>query len=157
MNRGRTLADFLPILLTPPLDKRDTQEVQRALRATGQRLECVWMGEAILRAFDVDHTIPYTVWGNNDLWNLLPSLPSVNRDKGDALPSLPLLRRRGGCIASYWQLYRREFPQRFDRQVRRALGCRPEQRNWKASALAGPEEAVQRLTISRGLPPWEPR
>jgi hypothetical protein len=104
----------------------------------------------------VDHALPYSVWGNNDLWNLLPCLPAVNSRKGDALPTLDLLRRRRECIVTYWRLYDGRWSRRFTAQLRSALGCTVGEPGWEWAALAGLEETVERLTVTRGLARWEP-
>jgi hypothetical protein len=41
-------------------------------------LECVWTGGRLVQRFDIDHGIAFSLWRNNDLWNLFP--PSVERD-----------------------------------------------------------------------------
>ncbi|WP_322496677.1 HNH endonuclease domain-containing protein [Chloroflexus sp.] len=56
------------------------------------------------RDYAIDHVIPYAVWGNNDLWNLLPTLPQVNLAKSDALPARPLLIKRKDVIIGYLSL-----------------------------------------------------
>ena len=58
---------------------RDTYKQQPAL-------ECVWTG-TVLRPdkFDVDHVIPFSLWHNNDLWNLVPASPAANRGWTEAV------------------------------------------------------------------------
>ncbi|NBC29118.1 MAG: methyltransferase domain-containing protein [Spirochaetes bacterium] len=71
-------------------------------------LTCVWSGAA-LRRFDVDHAIPFALWGNNDLWNLLPAAPNVNSAKSDRLPSRNLVEaRRRGILEAWEHLYVQE-------------------------------------------------
>lgn len=156
MNRGSTPAEFLPLLLSTPGDERDTQEVRSVLSAVHTPLECVWTGERLCSRFDVDHMIPFSVWGNNDWWNLLPSQPSINNAKRDALPTRTLLRRRRDAIIGYWELYHGHTPQRFLRQVDRALGISGGTPGWETAAFAGLQETIERLSASRGLSRWEP-
>jgi hypothetical protein len=107
-------------------------------------------------AFDVDHAIPFAVWGNNDLWNLFPCSPALNNAKSDALPTRSLLRRRQDCIVDYWRLYAQAWGRRFDAQLRGALGGAAGEAGWERIALRGLEETVERLAMARGLARWEP-
>ncbi len=51
-----------------------------------QGLGCVWTGMKI-KSLEIDHALPYALWHNNDLWNLLPSDESVNGKKLAKLPT----------------------------------------------------------------------
>jgi hypothetical protein len=108
------------------------------------------------RTFHIDHAIPYTVWGNNDYWNLLPCTASLNLQKSDQLPSPQLIAHRAAEIVACWHLYRRHRGNRFDFQLSRALGCDPGQSGWEHAALAGFQETVQKLSMTRGLRQWAP-
>lgn len=44
---------------------------------------CVWTDQSLTKGFDVDHAIPFSLWKNNDLWNLFPADPRVNNGKRD--------------------------------------------------------------------------
>ena len=119
----RAQARYFGLLLQSPGAKRDTTEARRLLRASGVPLECVWSGARLTEEFDVDHAVPYAVWGNNDLWNLLPATSKLNDAKSNKLPTRAIIRRRADVIASYWHAYRDATLQRFDTQISRALGC----------------------------------
>ncbi len=86
--------------------------------------ECVWSGGPLGSRFDVDHVLPYSLWRNNDLWNLLPANPQVNRDKGDRLPTNALLKRRRDVILRYWDVLHEANPKRFEHEVNRLSGIR---------------------------------
>jgi very-short-patch-repair endonuclease len=45
--------------------------------------------------------IPFSLWRNNDLWNLLPAHPAVNNAKRDLLPSQSLLRQRREALQNW--------------------------------------------------------
>lgn len=156
MNPERTAADFLPRLLQRPDAGRDTGEVRQLLLALDRRLDCVWSGNWLDRDFEVDHVIPHSVWGNNDWWNMLPSLPRLNNAKRDALPTRSLLQERKGCIIDYWRIYYAHVPERFGRQARRALGLTIGHTGWENVAFAGLQETVERLALTRGLGRWQP-
>ena len=154
MNPSDPAGRFLSLLLQTPAAEYDTAEARVLLADSA--LECVWSGVALLGAYHVDHAIPYAVWGNNDLWNLLPASPAVNRAKHAALPAHTLLLRRRDVIVGYWQIYQAAEPARFAAQAGRALGCDVSKPTWETLAFAGFQEAVERLATSRGLPRWEP-
>ncbi|MBT8343474.1 MAG: hypothetical protein KJO45_02040 [Sulfurovum sp.] len=64
--------------------------------------QCVWSGKKLHRGkYDIDHILPYSVWFNNDLWNLLPCDPTVNGKKSDKIPSPILIKKQRNLIISY--------------------------------------------------------
>ena len=69
-----------------------------------QPLYCVWSGKLLsTERLDIDHCFPWAVWPCGDLWNLLPTHPSVNqREKRDRLPSDRLLRAAQRRILAWW-------------------------------------------------------
>lgn len=146
---------YLGMLLQTPGAERTTSEARALLRATGAPV-CVWTGVRLSEQFHIDHAVPYTVWGNNDLWNLLPAARQVNLQKGDRLPTHALLIDRADAIAQCWRAYRVAAPGRFEAQISRALGCDPARAGWEDRALAGLQETVERLAIARGLARWQP-
>ena len=82
---------------------------------------CVWSGAELAR-FDVDHLIPYSVRRRNELWNLFPTSPSLNRQKSDAAPTLKTLRDARARIIAAWSHLHRHLGIRFEREVRFGLG-----------------------------------
>ncbi len=104
-------------------DKRDTSDIRKLLQ--GQKLRCVWTKKP-LREFHVDHVIPYSVWRNNDFWNLLPACAKVNTTKNLYLPHPDTIRANSELILEYWDLYWRHFKERFEQQAVRALGMTQE-------------------------------
>jgi SAM-dependent methyltransferase len=149
------LGRFLVLLLSPPRDERTTREVRMLLEPQKRSRECIWSAQSLMGGFEVDHLVPYSVWGNNDLWNLLPCIPKFNRNKSDALPTQRLLIRRRDCLFDYWQFYQERWPERFNRQIARALGGEVKD-DWKYQAFTGLQEHIQRLATTRGLSRWEP-
>jgi hypothetical protein len=69
----------------------------------------------------IDHIIPFSVWRNNDLWNLLPAHRDINLKKRDRIPSQELLHRRKSLILRYWREIKSQFPDRFDSEIRLSL------------------------------------
>jgi hypothetical protein len=46
-----------------------------------------WSESKLDGDFPVDHVIPFSLWRNHDLWNLLPAHPRRNHQKKDRLPA----------------------------------------------------------------------
>jgi len=156
MNPALTLGQVLHLLVDSLQAPRDTTEIAGLLQGAAHPLRCVWSGQELRSRLDVDHAIPYAVWGNNDLWNLLPATPAVNLRKSDRLPSPELITARAGGIGHYWRLYQAERGERFNFQIRRALGCDPHRTGWEDTGIAGLIETVQKLGMTRGIPFWKP-
>ncbi len=84
--------------------------------------QCVWSGKKLHRGkYDVDHLLPYSVWYNNDLWNLLPCDPKVNSKKSDKIPSPELILKQSDLIISYWEIYEEKAQELFEYQVKSSL------------------------------------
>jgi CRISPR/Cas system Type II protein with McrA/HNH and RuvC-like nuclease domain len=126
-------SEVIERLLRTPVRERNVLDARRVYSDLPSR-ECVWSGTALGNRFDVDHVLPFSLWRNNDLWNLLPANPQVNRDKGDSLPTNALLKRRRDVILSYWHALHGATQKRFEVVV----------------------EAVEVTALQRGCLRWEP-
>jgi hypothetical protein len=81
-------------------------------------MECVWSGKVLTpKTSDIDHVLPFSVWFNNDLWNLLPADKKVNNQKRDKIPSPALIEKRSDIIIDYWKRYERTWNQRFNNEM----------------------------------------
>ena len=110
--------------LDPGHDTTLVRKLGENLRADGHRIYCVWTGNFIRKNFDVDHCMPYAAWPCNDLWNLLPSLPRVNRSKGNCLPAPEALEQAKPRILEWWSsayLGEPDLARRFEDEARSAL------------------------------------
>ncbi len=105
----------------PALEVKRATQAAHDIYAALPDLECVWTGRA-LRRFDVDHAIPFSLWRNNDLWNLLPADPRVNNKKRDRLPSRALLSKRRDAVLRCWDATRAASPRRFEAESRAFTG-----------------------------------
>ncbi len=157
MNSAADAGPYAGLLLQTPGDQRDTDDMRQFLVRQPNLLECVWTGQSVQRRFEVDHLIPYSVWGNNDLWNLLPAHPTVNQQKGDALPTRQLVARRRDAIIGHWQAYWPVWPERFSTQLGRALtGSPTATAGWESAAFTTLQQTIERIATSRDLRRWEP-
>ena len=97
----------------------DARGIYRSVFAEEEWLTCVWSGRAISspEAMHIDHILPFSVWKNNDLWSLLPTLGSVNAEKRDQIPDRSLLESRRECIVDYWDLLHDHTHCPFEREI----------------------------------------
>ncbi len=92
-----------------------------------QNCNCVWTNKPLKNGnYDVDHVLPYSVWSNNDLWNLLPSDSKVNNQKTNKIPTSELIQRQQKVIISYWDIYENNASELFDYQVKTSLSANAE-------------------------------
>jgi SAM-dependent methyltransferase len=73
-----------------------------SLRKDRVPVRCAWSAKTSPR-LEVDHCFPWARWQNNDLWNLLPATPEINRAKSDRLPSAMALSAAEPRILEWWQ------------------------------------------------------
>ncbi len=104
--------------------KRTTDRVRHKIDALLEvrTLACCWSGKTLTHNnYAVDHAFPFARWPNNDLWNLLPTLATVNGQKSDRLPSLTLLNHSRERVIHWWQAAWQESEQEFFTQANFAL------------------------------------
>lgn len=151
------ISTVLDHLLVRPESERDVAEA-RALYISAFPLECVWSSKALKPSrFDVDHVIPFSLWHNNDLWNLLPADRSINASKRDRLVTANALKQSGERIIHYWKIARKEYPERFDAELGVSLiGSIPQEMNWERTAFSALVETAELVALQRGVDRWEP-
>ncbi|MCE9637083.1 MAG: methyltransferase domain-containing protein [Planctomycetes bacterium] len=140
-------------LVVSPETERDTYAA-RELYLRQPTLECVWTGDPVnAKSLAIDHVLPYSLWRNNDLWNLLPSHTRENARKSDKLPTRDLLRARRDAIAHCWSLGREAFPRRFAAEARTQTGDEDADLSRLFDALV---ESVEVTALQRACSRWEP-
>ena len=88
--------------------KRTTTEVRSRFEQLKQQLpkhekmQCVWSAKSLNQKYDIDHSIPFARWPNNDLWNLLPTDSKINNQKNDRLPTEYKLKDAKDRIQHWW-------------------------------------------------------
>jgi hypothetical protein len=138
-------------LLLDKEDERSTLEARR-LFENQDGLECVWTGATLRNDFHVDHVIPFDLWHNNDIWNLLPASKTANSKKSNKLPSAEILRSRKDCLIRYWELLRSQNQQRFDKEAETLLVM--PSTNWQNALYGQMCNAIEVTALQRGVGRW---
>lgn len=155
--QGIRSGDVLPLLLAKPEPIRVTSIAREIFLKHGWS-RCVWSDRGLSASLAVDHIIPFSLWGSNDLWNLLPVDPRVNNEKSDKLPASNLLQDRRESIVGAWRVLREAVPIPFDRQAAHMLGSPPGDGSaWEEALFGRMREAVEVTALQRGLQRWSPR
>lgn len=150
-------SQIIDALLTSPLGDREVSAARCLYEGLPNKV-CVWTGGPLGRHFDLDHAIPFSLWRNNDLWNLLPAASAANRDKRDRLPTRSLLQSRRSCVTRYWSDVRQIHRERFEFEaVRLAGGVTLSGDRWEGRLFGAFEEAIEFTALQRGVERWEPR
>lgn len=155
---GRNLAieRVVSEVLKNPITERNVTESKQIFNSVlikEGEVHCVWTGKKILN-YDVDHLIPFSIWKNNDLWNLLPSYAKINNKKRDKIPSVNLLEKRKEYVFYYWELINKEQPQRFQKELKVSLLGNNAFSNWKKSAFIHLKDSCKYLIDKRGYTEW---
>ncbi len=143
-------------VLKSPITERDILESKRIYRnilKTEGKVYCVWTGKAITR-YDVDHMIPFSVWKNNDLWNLLPSQAKTNNHKRDKIPAVDLVERQKDLILHYWELIFENQPKRFQKEIQVALLGNEPFSSYQDTAIKQLQSSCEYLISNRGYEEW---
>jgi len=89
--------------------KRTTVEVRKRFEQLKKQsphselIKCVWSAKSLKKQYDIDHSMPFARWPNNDLWNLLPTDSTVNNQKSDRLPTEQKLKQAKERMQHWWQ------------------------------------------------------
>lgn len=105
---------------------RDISQVKNVLQsAESENLKCIWTGTHLNNNFHIDHAIPYSLWQNNNLWNLLPVKSHINLSKSDRIPAPSLIETSAERIKEVWRLYAHSYGKQFNREIYEGLGVQP--------------------------------
>ncbi|MEX2485790.1 MAG: HNH endonuclease domain-containing protein [Brumimicrobium sp.] len=155
-DRSLTLQNVLPKILQSPLSERDTRITNSIFsKYISERgnLICVWSGKSIQDDLNIDHVLPFSVWRNNDLWNLLPANAKTNSDKNDRIPGVKILEKSKDRIVGYWQYIRENEPEIFDKELNISLipNGITNQENWENLTFNALKQKSQYLIETRGF------
>ncbi len=144
-------------VLKNPITERDVADSKRKYKSILKKegkVHCVWTGKTIT-SYDVDHMIPFSVWKNNDLWNLLPSQAKTNNQKRDKIPAPDLIERRKDLILYYWDLINQNQSQHFQKEVQVALLGNNPFSSWQEMAIKQLQHNCNYLISNRGYSEWK--
>lgn len=145
-------------LFQSPISERDSKASKdlfdKMLKDKGETA-CVWTGSKTDK-IEVDHIIPFAIWKNNDLWNLLPSLPKINNLKRDKIPTPRLIESQKSVILHYWELLNESFNTRFQKEIKISLLGNEDSNQWRSLAIQQMKDSCHFLIEKRGFDPWEP-
>ncbi len=146
----------LPHLLPPSFDEaRDTKLVREVFL---QDAACVWTDRRLTReSLHIDHVLPWSLWHNNDLWNLVPASKKANLSKSDQLPERRYLRGRRPVFTDTWARTEAHARDRFRREAAAQLGREVGRDEAVLDELFDVLcESVERTRLQRGLAAWTP-
>ncbi|WP_298148795.1 HNH endonuclease domain-containing protein [Flavobacterium sp.] len=143
-------------ILDSPITERNIAESKKLYRdilSKNGTVYCVWTGRKI-NTYDIDHVIPFSVWKNNDLWNLLPSDSKINNQKRDKIPAPELIEKRKDLIVDYWQLIHETQTARFRKEIQLALLGQNTFSGWEQQAISRLQNSCDYLIEGRGFERW---
>jgi len=156
---GKTLSfeKVINEVLKSPITEREIRESKKLY--TDELIKqgavyCVWTGKKINK-FDVDHVVPFSVWKNNDLWNLLPSDPATNNQKRDKIPCIDLIMRQKNIILEYWSLISIKHNERFMKEIQVSLLGNLSIENWQNDSFERLKNSCSYLINNRGYEEWK--
>lgn len=144
-------------VLKSPITLRDIKESKKLYKNILQKngnVYCVWTGRKISN-FDIDHMIPFSVWKNNDLWNLLPSDSKINNQKKDKIPKPEIIERQKNLIIDYWGIIYEHQSKRFQKEIQVALLGNHSFDSWKISGITQLQNSCNYLIENRGFEGWK--
>ena len=139
--------------------RRDTSLVRKIVDeqlAYARLVQCVWTTRSLQRdKYDIDHCLPWSRWGNNDLWNLLPSSRKANSAKGEKLPSVEILQVAKPQIMHWWEeaYIGKPIEERFYIEAEAALPLVQFSRSTR-SVFEGLQQQRLRLKVNQQLTEW---
>ena len=149
------LSTILDLLLYSIETKRDVSIVKEILKSKVS-LECVWTGKTV-KKYDIDHALPFSIWRNNDIWNLFPADPKVNNSKRDKLPSRKLINNSRKRIFNYWDMYFEETSSLFLYQAGNFCGTQftDLSKMTRETLFSAFSETVEVSAEQRGVERWD--
>lgn len=154
--QSKSLGNIISLLSQDFIHERETafaRKVYDRYRQEFGQLKSVWSARNVAE-YEVDHVLPYAVYGNNDLWNLMPASRSENNAKRDALVSTDLLKQQRHTIIGYWEYMQEKTENRFDQELYKTFNIDPTSNSWKDSLHAAICEQLEVTASIRGLKRW---
>ena len=137
--------------LDPEHRTAEVRDIAQAIRSSGHNLFCIWTGKILHADFDIDHCLPFAIWPNNDLWNLVPAHRPTNLKKRDRLVSAEKLIASSGQLQDWWDraYIKRGHEQRFITEASASLPLVRERTLVPPMSRVFLGLEVQRMTLRR--------
>lgn len=156
-SQGLTVDRVLNDVLKKPIEEREISASRKIYMDILQRegnVYCVWTGRRLTN-YHIDHMIPFSVWKNNDLWNLLPSDARINGKKLDKIPSPAIIEKQKDLILNYWGIIAENLPKRFQKEIQVALLGNQPFNTWRDQGIKQLQSSCNYLIENRGFEGWE--
>ncbi len=159
INSGSTISsgEIVTLLSRDFIVQRDTQFARKIydqyIEDYGE-LKSVWSSNKI-STYEVDHVLPYSIYANNDLWNLLPASKKENGSKSDMLVSTELINKQKSQIITYWEYMKENAIDRFEHEVYSSFNLDPISNSWKDKLILAISEQLEITSSIRGLKRWK--
>lgn len=156
-NNKLSVQKVLNEVLKSPITVREikaSKKLYKDILKKKGKVYCVWTGKHILN-YDIDHMIPFSVWKNNDLWNLLPSDSKINNQKRDKIPTPEFIERQKNLILDYWKIIFESQSQRFQKEMQVSLLGNHSFDSWKETGISQLQNSCNYLIENRGFEGWE--
>lgn len=143
-------------ILKSPITQRDVEESKKLYRdiiRTEGKVYCVWTGKIITK-YEIDHLIPFSIWKNNDLWNLLPAQPKINNQKKNKIPSIQTIDKQKELIIYYWEVIDKHKHVRFQKEIKLSLLGNNQNIDWQSVAINQLKKSCNFLINNRGYEEW---
>ena len=144
-------------VLKSPITERNIAESKKLYRDILKKegtVFCVWTGKKIAN-YDIDHLIKFSVWKNNDLWNLLPSEATTNNKKRDKIPTPDMIERQKDIILEYWEIIFENQSTRFQKEIQVSLLGNHTFEEWKNVGISQLQNSCHYLIENRGFEGWK--
>lgn len=155
LHKSISFDQALATIVSAPLADRNIQLSAKIFQDISKKgpLKCVWSGATITTDLNIDHMLPFSVWRNNELWNLLPAKAKVNNRKRDKIPSQELLIRQKDLIVSSWQSIREAEKSCFDKEIFVSLidSRTLNEKQWETAAFDSLVQKCRYLIETRGF------
>lgn len=152
-----TFEKVLNEVLKSPITAREVAESKKIYNDILQKegkVYCVWTGTTI-STYDIDHVIPFSIWKNNDLWNLLPARAIINNQKRNKIPSTFRIEKQKELIIYYWELINKYQLERFQKEIKISLLGNNFFSNWQEAAISQLQSSCDYLIKTRGFEEWK--
>lgn len=143
-------------ILKNPITQREVEESKKLYGSIIKKegiVYCIWTGKTISK-YDIDHLIPFSIWKNNDMCNLLPAQTKINNNKRNKIPSIKVIERQKDLIIHYWEMINRYKHDRFQKEIRISLLGHNPVNNWQRVAINQLKIICNYLISTRGYEEW---